>query len=292
MKRMFFKSPPKTTPSNEEPARPQDVPDLACRQTDSPPDPTTLFTTTRDRGIVYVDDYIQALSANLRKQDFPTLAVLWDELADLPYHVGVVATADFALRHVGQEAPIPESPDDRGVAHYLIHSWFLTRCHNYLTADSRGYERLHLVSGMELSPHRYTLDHMERVAMSHQSIGGARADQNALSQALMTMDAFDAHVHGLFHSHPGSGAGATHPSHIDFATHKRYEDGGYPLIGAIFVPGFVRFFSANKVFRITIYGKGIEPVPGETHVYKIQNPETRIVSYQTSEAEDAGGGDS
>jgi hypothetical protein len=207
--------------------------------------------------------------------------------------VGVVATADFAIHHAVARIPVPEAPEEPGVAHYLIHSWFLTKCHNYLTSDSRGYERMHLVAGMQLSPNRYTLDHMERVAMSQQSIGGAKADQNALTQALMTMDTFDAHVHGLFHSHPGSGAGATRPSSIDFATHERYERGGFPLIGAIFVPGFVRFFSANRPFTITVKGKGVEPVPGEKNVYKIQNPEApRVVSYETLEAEQGGRGDS
>jgi hypothetical protein len=293
MKPMFLrKSPPNTTPTNGEPARAQDVADLACRQTGSPTDPTTLFTTTRDKGIVYVDDYLQALSANLRKQEFATLAALWDELADLPYHVGVVASADFALQHVSAKTPDSTAEIEPAVPEYIISARFLTQCHTYLIGDTQGFERMHLVTGLELSDNRYTLDHMEKVALSHQSVGGAQADQRALQHALIEMDTFGSHLLGLFHSHPGSGPGATRPSHIDFATHKRYEDGGYPLIGAIFVPGFVRFFSANKLFSVTIYGKGVEQVAGDTHVYKIQHPETRVVSYETSETQDEGRGDS
>jgi hypothetical protein len=59
------------------------------------------------------------------------------------------------------------------------------------------------------------------------------------------------------------------PSSTDFATHRRYETGGYPLIGAIFVlDGFVRFFSEDKPFTITIYGKGVSQ--HDEHVFKIK----------------------
>jgi hypothetical protein len=100
------------------------------------------------------------------------------------------------------------------------------------------------------------------------------------------MDNFGSYLHAVFHSHPGSGPGATRPSDIDLATHQRFENGGYPLIGAIFVPGYVRFFAANHPFSITIKGKGVEKVSGETHVYTIQHPETRGVSDETSATEE------
>src|SRR5262249_36675304 len=135
-------------------------------------------------------------------------------------------------------------------------------------------------SGLALEGNRYTLEQMQKVAMSAQSVGGARADQRALTRALIQLTESGHALHGLFHSHPGHGPGATHPSHIDLPTHKRLEDGGYPVIGAIFVPGYVRFFSAERPFTITIYGNGVTPVPGETHVYQIQTSPRRI-SYET-----------
>jgi hypothetical protein len=81
----------------------------------------------------------------------------------------------------------------------------------------------------------------------------------------------------------------THPSDIDIPTHQRLEDGGYPLIGAIFAKGhpscvsYVRFFSANRPFSISIYGAGVTPLPGETNVFKVETTTLqRRVSYETT----------
>ena len=291
MKRMFLrKSPRNTTTSNVQPVSAQDALDLAYRQagqTGTPTDPTALFAQTRERGIRCVEEYIQELSAALREGEFAALAALWDGLTELPYHVGVVATAHFALTQeavppTGNEEPVSSIPE------YLISTRFLTKCYHYLTADSRGFERMHLVTGVQPGANRYTLDHMEQVALETQSATGARADQNALNRLLIEMDDLGDHLHAIFHSHPGRGPGATFPSsHMDIPTHRRFEEGGYPLIGCIFVKGgYLRFFSTNRPFRVTIYGKGVEPVPGEKNVYKIQNPETRCVSYETLETEE------
>jgi hypothetical protein len=61
----------------------------------------------------------------------------------------------------------------------------------------------------------------------------------------------------------------TQPSQTDLTTRQRYEQGGYPLVGAIFVKdGFVRFF-ANHPFTITIFGKGVKQI--DEHVFAIRN---------------------
>jgi hypothetical protein len=101
---------------------------------------------------------------------------------------------------------------------------------------------------------------------------GALADQRELQKALIEMDRRGHPLYGLFHSHPGEGAHATRPSPTDFDTHERYEK-AYPLVGAIFVKdGFVRFFSNNQPFSITIYGEGVTPIDQAQHVYQIENP--------------------
>ncbi|MGH8754766.1 MAG: Mov34/MPN/PAD-1 family protein [Burkholderiales bacterium] len=109
---------------------------------------------------------------------------------------------------------------------------------------------------------------MVKVALASESATGALADQHALQNALIEMDEWGHHLHGLFHSHPGKGDQATRPSSTDLATHERYEIGGYPLVGAIFVKGFVRFFGHHP-FTITIYGKGVERI--DTHLFVICN---------------------
>jgi len=252
---------------------------------DTPTDPAAIITRTRDSAIAYGKELLHALSADLRQGELSQLAEIWDML---PYHVGVVATANFALTHA--TAPTPPSLQQRepSVPEYIISSRFLTECYTYLTGDSRGFERLHLVTGIALNENRYTLDHMERVALSRQSAIGAQADQQAFTRALIELSEWGHALHGIFHSHPGTGARATLPSlDKDLPTHQRLENGDYPLIGAIFVKsGHVRFFSTNRPFTVSIYGKGVTPVSGDEHVYKIQTTPGRGVSYETLEAEE------
>jgi hypothetical protein len=125
--------------------------------------------------------------------------------------------------------------------------------------------------------------------MSAQSAFGAKAEQQAFTRACIELSQWGHALHGLFHSHPGTGPHATRPSpDKDLPTHQRLETGDYPLIGAIFVPGYVRFFSTNRPFTVTIYGTGVTPVPGENNVFKIQTPEARCVSYETFETEQGG----
>jgi proteasome lid subunit RPN8/RPN11 len=139
------------------------------------------------------------------------------------------------------------------------------------------------VTGIKLSPRRRTLDHMSKVALAEQSDVGAVADQISLKQALMEMDSFGHAMHGLFHSHPREGPLATRPSSTDLSTHERYERGGVPLVGCIFVrDGHLRFFRhSREPFTITICGTGVVPVAEDEHVYKLQTTPARCVSYET-----------
>lgn len=285
MKPMFLrKSPRNSTGSNGEPASAQNA--LAI-----PNDPAVRFRQTKEKALSYGEELIQTLSRDLHQGEAGNLAAIWELL---PFYVDVVATADTATRQADAPAQrpceglIPSTPD------YLISSRFLHRCYSFLMGDSQGRERLHLVTGVRLGENAYTLDTLEKVTLSHQSIGGAKADQLALNRALIDLDTFGHHLIGLFHRHPGSGIHVTHPSAIDLDTHKRLEDGGYPVIGCIFVQdGYLRFFqSTRQLFTVRIYGKGVQPVPGEKNVYKFQHPEApRFVSYETLETEQGGRGD-
>ena len=153
---------------------------------------------------------------------------------------------------------------------YHVSSWFLADCLGFLTGNPHGHERLYLATGIKVNTRERTLDRLVKVSLSGQSAVHASAEQHDLSTTLIELDERWGHsLHGLFHSHPGKGASATLPSSTDLTTHRRYETGGYPLIGAIFVKdGFVRFFSEDKPFSITIYGKGVSQ--HDEHVFKIK----------------------
>lgn len=243
------------------------------------PDPLAIIAKTREQAIQAVDEIACGLSADVRQADPRFLEWYWRELS---YHFNVAQTAAVASI---QAPPPPQSfpREAPAVPEYFISSRFLTECASYLLADSQGFERLHMVTGIQPGANRYTLDYMDKVAMAEQSETGARADQRSFTQALIHLTEWGHALHGLFHSHPGQGAGATHPSQKDLMTHKRLERGDYPLIGAIFVRGgYVRFFSTERPFTVTIYGRGVENVSGEPHVYKIKSASvSRHVSVET-----------
>lgn len=251
-----------------------------------PPEPRAIIAKTRQQAIQAVDEIACGLSADVRQADPRFLAWYWHELS---YHFNVAQTAAVATRLATTPSPGRSPTNAPAVSEYLISSRFVKECCAYLTADSQGFERLHLVTGIALDGNRYMLSEMQKVAMSVQSHFGAKADTQAFTKALIDLTTCGHALHGLFHSHPGSHPASTHPSDIDVTTHKRMEAGDMPLIGAIYVkgppgsPGYVRFFNAtNRPFTITIYGTGVTPVKGETHVSQIESPSvSRDVSYET-----------
>ena len=252
--------------------------DAAQASPEIPPDPLTRFQQTKERSIHEGEEILSAMALDLREGGRNHLEALWSML---PYYADVIFTADYAIRECHSPRPEPCTEQEPTVDEYLLSSWFLARCHAFLMSHEQGDELLHLATGIKDSPKRRTIDNLLKVAIASSSATHALADQRDLQQTLIALSEWGHTLHGLFHRHPGIGVSATRPSSIDLTTHKRYEDGGYPLIGGIFVrSGHVRFFSANRPFTVTIYGTGVTPVPGETHVYKIQTS-PRDVSYET-----------
>jgi hypothetical protein len=246
------------------------------------PDPLARFQMTKQHAITLGDTLLRALTDNLRQGDRSQLEEIW---GFLPFYFDVVATADFATERAtaGETRATQEAVP--AVPEYLISSLFLSTCASYLLANPQGFERLHLVTGIKERDKRRTLDRMARVALAQQSASGARADQLDLQNILLELDSFGLHLHGLFHSHPGSGAAMTRPSGIDLATQDRFESQGYPLVGAIFARGgFVRFF-AHHPFTITVYGKGV--VQHEEHLFHIQK-HPGCLSHEADERKEGG----
>ena len=198
------------------------------------------------------------------------------------YHLDVVAVSDAALALLEQGHP-PAAVlelEQLAVPTFVISSWFLSDCADYLLSHPQGFELLHLVTGSKLSANQRTLDRMIQVALEAHSHANARANQPDLQKLLIEFSGWGHTLHGMFHSHPGYGKEATKPSFIDLNTQKLYEKGGYPLVGAIFSrDGYVRFFSSNPV-AVTVFGAGVEQ--HEEHVFKIQTLE-RHLPVQTTE---------
>lgn len=230
--------------------------------------PSGQFQMRKRKAIKTGETLLKAVSDELTRGQRSNLELRLEHLCSL---FDLVQLADEATKLVGGNPPTPSQEAEPYPPQYIIGSWFLSKCASYLTSNPNGHERLHLVTGIKLSPKNRTLDNMVKVALASNSAVGALADQHALQNALIEMDEWGHYLHGLFHSHPGQGSKATRPSSTDLTTHQRYESGGYPLIGAIFVKdGFVRFFGHHP-FTVTIHGKGVEQIDEHEHVFAIRN---------------------
>ena len=226
-----------------------------------------LIQTTRQRAIQSGATILSAIKKEMHRGKHNYLEAVREQYR---YHVDVVAVADAALALLQQHHPAAsaQKPGKPDIPTYVISSWFLADCADYLLSHPDGFELLHLVTGSKISATQRTLDRMTKVSLEAHSPASARANQQELQKLLIEFSGWGHTLHGLFHSHPGYGKGATRPSGVDLGTQKLYEQGGYPLVGAIFSrDGYVRFFASNPM-TITVFGTGVEQ--HEEHVFQIQ----------------------
>jgi hypothetical protein len=237
-------------------------------------EPTTLMQRVKHRSDHTVEELLTAVSAELKQGRRDLFDIVWEELSFL----GDVEQLLALAAQPGQITPSAPAREPT-LPVYVVNSIFLAECHRYLVSDPRGFEILHLVTGSKVDGQTRTLERMEKVALKSHSHIYAEADQHDLQRRLIWLSEWGLSMHGLFHAHPGSGAGSTRPSSTDLSTHETYERGGYPLVGAIFVrDGYVRFFSHHRPFTIHLSGTRVRQ--HEEHVFQIENP-GRFVSDET-----------
>jgi hypothetical protein len=264
--------------------RPDGVPQGSASALPAPvANPLARIRTTKKHAITLGDALLGVLKDNLDNGDPALLDEIWRLL---PFYIDVVATADFAAARATDVTP-PSQKSAPTVPEYLTTSIFLSTCASYLLSiTQQGKERINLVSGAKKGDNLRTLDRMGRVALAQQSLVGATVDQLDLMKCLSELDAFGMQLHGMWHCHPGEGAGMTRPSGTDLATQERYERAGYPSIGGICTrDGWWRFF-AHHQFSLTVYGKGV--VQHEEHLFHVQKYPGSL-SQHAPEAEEGGG---
>ena len=154
-----------------------------------------------------------------------------------------------------------------GLRRYAVSSLFLHESFKKLNADRD--EQFFFVTGSEVEG-VLVLDQWAEFAHQKRSMMGVTADTRATHSLLIKLEQFKHRLLAHFHSHPGKGADATHPSGTDENFQKRLESAGYVAVMAIFSrDGFVRFVRLDKNLNIEIYGEGVEK--HETGIYRLTN---------------------
>ena len=150
---------------------------------------------------------------------------------------------------------------------YAISSLFLHECAKKLTADAD--EQFFFITGSEVEG-IHVLDQCAEFTHQRRSRMGVVADMPSTHNMLIKLEQFGHKFLAHFHSHPGNGPGATHPSGTDENFQRRLEKAGHVAVMAIFSrDGYVRIVRLDQKFEIEIYGEGVESyAPG---IYRLKN---------------------
>lgn len=167
------------------------------------------------------------------------------------------------LDRIGEE----NDPDTNGTRRYAVSSLFLHDCYQKLTADSD--EQFFFITGAEVDG-VLVLDQCAEFAHQRRTRLGVVADMPSMHNLLIKLEQFGHKFLAHFHSHPGNGPDATHPSGTDQSFQRRLEQGGHVALMAIFSrDGYVRFMRNDRNFDLEIYGEGVAAhAPG---VYRLKN---------------------
>ncbi|HEV8414582.1 MAG TPA: hypothetical protein VGQ49_13385 [Bryobacteraceae bacterium] len=150
---------------------------------------------------------------------------------------------------------------------YAVSSLFLHECAKKLTADPD--EQFFFITGSEIEG-VHVLDQWAEFAHQRRSRMGVVADMPSTHNLLIRLEQFGHKFLAHFHSHPGNGPDATHPSGTDQNFQRRLEQAGHLALMAIFSrDGYVRFVRLDQNFDLEIYGEGVEHyAPG---IYRLKN---------------------
>jgi len=177
----------------------------------------------------------------------------------------LLQTNDFleSLERIAAE----NTPSANSPSRYTVSSWFLHESFKKLTADQD--EQFFFITGAEVEG-VLVLDQWAEFAHQRRTRLGVVADMPSTHNLLIKLEQFGHKFLAHFHSHPGKGADATHPSGTDENFQKRLEAAGHVAVMAIFSrDGFVRFVRMDQNLEIEIYGEGVENhAPG---IYRLTN---------------------
>ena len=163
--------------------------------------------------------------------------------------------ADGAIRRVrqrtgtnaGNEAPI-----------FVINSMMLQECFDRATETED--ENIVLVTGSRIGRLR-CLERVVPVSLQAQSAVGAVTDASSLAEGYVGLYEYGLMPAACFHSHPGYGIEATHPSGTDMETQTLFERSGGTILGGIFSrDGYIRFYAKGDEPNVQVVGKKVEEV--------------------------------
>lgn len=175
-----------------------------------------------------------------------------------PYDKSTIERSRAVLDHIAEMRRAVEphitALVPKNAFRYVLDAQLLRESFAYTTKTRN--EQLHFATGPRFDDVA-VIDRIVKVPTTG-TPASATAEAADLFEPLSKLDEQGYQFLFHFHSHPGSGPNANHPSSVDTALQTKLER-AYECIGGIWSrTGHIRFFSIDRPFEIEIYGKGVE----------------------------------
>lgn len=168
-----------------------------------------------------------------------------------------------AHRKLKRLAPLRKTTEDMApeTTTYRASSWLVEEVYDYVTELEE--ETICFVAGQKLGGGSYTLEKLLKLDHEIQTRARAKGEIRSTSRALSEIDTHGSSFSAHFHSHPFRGREGTKPSGKDLSFQESLENGGHVCIGGIFSrDGYLRFFSSERDFEVSVTGKGVKRLEG------------------------------
>lgn len=199
-------------------------------------------------------------------------------IADVEITFAYVRRVTEAIVSLNRVVSRPTKPEFFKQNAYCVSSLFLEEARDDVTSDSDGHERLVYVTGPITDDGTRVLSCLKHVKMSEQNAVYVKADVNASMQTLEQLTTVDGHeLHAMWHNHNLVGKDGTRPSQTDLNHQHRMVKFGMPhVLGGIFgSDGYVRIFTTDEPFTLTVYGNGVDVIE--------DNPREKILKLAVKE---------
>lgn len=128
------------------------------------------------------------------------------------------------------------------------------------------------LSGLAVADGVRTINRVLEFEQAEQTMVTAVADRDAQFAALDELEETGHQLLGHLHNHPGRGVGGTKPSDDDFAYQQDLEALGYDAIGLVVThDGYLRAYSADRAFEITVHGDGITTYDRNQRIFRLRD---------------------
>ena len=151
---------------------------------------------------------------------------------------------------------------------YILSTYVLSQIYNHLM-DSGVNEKSCYCTGV-IFENYHVPQSIIGFNAKYQSPVRVVGDSLSINQVLSELDDYHHTILLQCHKHPGNGIECCYPSSLDIDNHTGLEE-IYPVIGLIFVnDGHFRFFSADRKYKIQIYGNGVRKIGPDSYYFENQ----------------------